>query len=149
MLMNVLGSELRFALPVEIGSLLLLDSRVTFSPIQGEHRSFHVSVEAGTVDLYTGEKVRVVDFSSNARADLLFSNARESPTPSFTRLAPRFLSTATSFPARVSSRHPLLVVRVELIPSLVADKQAMQWLDGQRRRELGISIRAAYYSLSA
>lgn len=30
------GSELHFALPVEIGSLLRLDSRVTFSPIRGE-----------------------------------------------------------------------------------------------------------------
>jgi len=38
-------SELQFAQPVEIGSLLLLDSKVTFSPMQGEHRSFHVSVE--------------------------------------------------------------------------------------------------------
>lgn len=27
--------ELRFALPVEIGSLLRLDSRVTYSPIEG------------------------------------------------------------------------------------------------------------------
>lgn len=37
--------ELQFAQPVEIGSLLLLDSKVTFSPMQGEHRSFHVAVE--------------------------------------------------------------------------------------------------------
>lgn len=38
-------SELQFAQPVEIGSLLLLDSKVTFSPLLGEHHSFHVSVE--------------------------------------------------------------------------------------------------------
>lgn len=38
-------SELQFAQPVEIGSLLLLDAKVTFSPMKGEHRSFHVSVE--------------------------------------------------------------------------------------------------------
>ncbi|GAA5932046.1 hypothetical protein JCM3775_004222 [Rhodotorula graminis] len=48
--------ELQFAQPVEIGSLLLLDSKVTFSPMRGEHRSFHVSVEAATCDLYTGER---------------------------------------------------------------------------------------------
>ncbi|KDE05804.1 hypothetical protein MVLG_03893 [Microbotryum lychnidis-dioicae p1A1 Lamole] len=48
--------EIRFALPVEIGSLLLLDSKVTYSPIRGTHKSFHVSVEAATTDLFTGER---------------------------------------------------------------------------------------------
>lgn len=49
-------SELQFAQPVEIGSLLLLDSKVTFSPMQGEHHSFHVSVEGESslqVSLFT------------------------------------------------------------------------------------------------
>ncbi|SCZ92638.1 BZ3500_MvSof-1268-A1-R1_Chr5-2g08056 [Microbotryum saponariae] len=48
--------EIRFALPVEIGSLLLLDSKVTYSPIRGTHKSFHVSVEAATTDLFTVER---------------------------------------------------------------------------------------------
>lgn len=49
--------ELQFKSPVDIGDLLLLDSEVTFSPVSGEHRSFHVSVEAASMDLHTGETV--------------------------------------------------------------------------------------------
>lgn len=49
--------ELNFAAPVEIGSLLTLDSKVTFSPMEGEHRSFSCSVEAATIDLHTGAKL--------------------------------------------------------------------------------------------
>ncbi|GAA5973757.1 hypothetical protein JCM11641_005119 [Rhodosporidiobolus odoratus] len=48
--------ELQFRAPVEIGSLLILDSRVTYAPMEGQHRSFHVSVEASTIDLATSEK---------------------------------------------------------------------------------------------
>ncbi|BGP37172.1 hypothetical protein JCM10450v2_001078 [Rhodotorula kratochvilovae] len=61
--------ELQFAQPVEIGSLLLLDSKVTFSPMKGEHRSFHVSVEAATCDLYTGERKITNTFHFTFAAD--------------------------------------------------------------------------------
>ncbi|GAA5924811.1 uncharacterized protein JCM15063_005740 [Sporobolomyces koalae] len=98
--------ELQFAQPVEVGSLLVLDSRVTFSPMWGEHKSFHVSVEAATVDLYTGDK-RITNtfhftFSSDKKLD----------------------------------RH--------VLPRTY--RQAMQWLDAQRRRTLGIEVRKTYES---
>ncbi|KAM0751769.1 hypothetical protein T439DRAFT_324959 [Meredithblackwellia eburnea MCA 4105] len=48
--------ELHFALPVELGSLLTLDSRVTYNPMVGDHKSFHVAVEAGTTNLQSGER---------------------------------------------------------------------------------------------
>ncbi len=45
-------SELQFINPVEIGHLLTLESKVTYSPTEkGEHRSFHVSVSADTTEL--------------------------------------------------------------------------------------------------
>ncbi|GAA6064773.1 hypothetical protein JCM10212_006322 [Sporobolomyces blumeae] len=98
--------ELQFAQPVEVGSLLVLDSRVTFSPITGDHRSFHISVEAATVDLYSGQK-KVTNtfhftFSSDKKLD----------------------------------RH--------VLPRTY--KQAMQWLDAQRRRRVGIEARKTYES---
>ncbi|GAA5860449.1 hypothetical protein JCM3774_000425 [Rhodotorula dairenensis] len=96
--------ELQFAQPVEIGSLLLLDSKVTFSPMQGEHHSFHVSVEAATCDLYTGEK----------------------------KITNTFHYTFSS--ERPLSRH--------VVPRTY--RQAMQWLDAQRRRRIGIDVRQAY-----
>ncbi|KAI5481055.1 acyl-CoA thioester hydrolase [Pseudohyphozyma bogoriensis] len=96
--------ELQFALPVEIGSLLLLDSRVTFSPLLGDHKSFHVSVEAGTTDLRSGEK-------------------RVTNTFHFTFASDQTLK-----------RH--------VLPR--SYRQAMQWLDAQRRRELGIAVRKSY-----
>lgn len=37
--------------PVEIGHLLTLDAKVTYSPPEGEHRSFQVCVEATTTEL--------------------------------------------------------------------------------------------------
>jgi acyl-coenzyme A thioesterase 9 len=50
--------ELLFASPVDVGSLLVLDSKITYSPIEieGEHRSFSCSVEAATIDLHSGAK---------------------------------------------------------------------------------------------
>ncbi|KWU45795.1 hypothetical protein RHOSPDRAFT_32726 [Rhodotorula sp. JG-1b] len=96
--------ELQFAQPVEIGSLLLLDSKVTFSPMQGEHHSFHVSVEAATCDLYTGEKVVTNVFH--------YTFSSERPL----------------------SRH--------VVPRTY--RQAMQWLDAQRRRRIGIDVRQTY-----
>lgn len=42
---------------MEIGTLLVLNSKISYSPNDGrKHKSFHVSVEAGTTNLYTGEK---------------------------------------------------------------------------------------------
>ncbi|KAK4701459.1 acyl-coenzyme A thioesterase 9, partial [Phenoliferia sp. Uapishka_3] len=96
--------ELRFALPVEIGSLLTLDSRVTFSPIVGEHKSFHVAVEAGSRNLATGEK-----------------------------------HVTNTFHFTFSSDKPLAR---HVLPR--SYKQAMQWLDAQRRREQGILVRKDY-----
>ncbi|GAA6030042.1 hypothetical protein JCM8097_009228 [Rhodosporidiobolus ruineniae] len=96
--------ELQFRQPVEIGSLLLLDSKVTFSPMQGEHRSFHVSVEAATVDLYTGEKKITNTFHFTFSAD------------------------------KPLERH--------VLPR--SYKQAVQWLDAQRRRKIGIEVRREY-----
>ncbi|GAA5831239.1 hypothetical protein JCM11251_007805 [Rhodosporidiobolus azoricus] len=96
--------ELQFRQPVEIGSLLLLDSKVTFSPMQGEHHSFHVSVEAATVDLYSGEKKITNTFHFTFASD------------------------------RPLDRH--------VLPR--SYKQAMSWLDAQRRRAVGIEVRKAY-----
>ncbi|KAK4057920.1 hypothetical protein OIO90_001139 [Microbotryomycetes sp. JL221] len=96
--------ELTFKLPVEIGSLLVLDSRVTFSPIQGTHSSFHVSVEASTIDLHTGKRAVTNTFH--------FTFAADQPL----------------------ERH--------VLPR--SYKQAMAWLDAQRRRERGIAVRKAY-----
>ncbi|GJN87873.1 hypothetical protein Rhopal_000828-T1 [Rhodotorula paludigena] len=96
--------ELQFAQPVEIGSLLLLDSKVTFSPMQGEHRSFHVAVEAATCDLYTGDKKITNVFH--------FTFAADKPL----------------------TRH--------VLPR--SYRQAMQWLDAQRRRRVGIEVRKGY-----
>lgn len=46
-------SELQFINPVEIGHLLTLESKVTYSPPQDgeQHRSFSVSVSADTTEL--------------------------------------------------------------------------------------------------
>ncbi|BGP59456.1 hypothetical protein NBRC10512v2_000751 [Rhodotorula toruloides] len=96
--------ELQFAQPVEIGSLLLLDSKVTFSPLLGEHHSFHVSVEAATCDLYSGEKKVTNVFHYTFAAD----------KPLQRYVLPRTY------------------------------RQAMQWLDAQRRRKVGIEVRQAY-----
>ncbi|BGP13272.1 hypothetical protein JCM10213v2_001191 [Rhodosporidiobolus nylandii] len=96
--------ELVFRQPVEIGSLLMLDSRVTFSPMEGEHHSFHVSVEAATVDLQTGEKKVTNTFCFTFTAD------------------------------KPLERH--------VLPR--SYKQAMAWLDAQRRRRVGIEIRKVY-----
>ncbi|GAA5967911.1 hypothetical protein JCM21900_000743 [Sporobolomyces salmonicolor] len=98
--------ELQFAQPVEIGSLLLLDSKVTFSPMKGEHKSFHVSVEAATCDLYSGEK-----------------------------------KITNTFHFTFSSDKPL---ERHVIPR--SYRQAMQWLDAQRRRAVGIEVRKVYNS---
>ncbi|BGP57637.1 hypothetical protein JCM8202v2_005281 [Rhodotorula sphaerocarpa] len=96
--------ELQFVQPVEIGSLLLLDSQVTFSPMQGEHHSFHVSVEAATCDLFSGEK-----------------------------------KITNTFHYTFSSERPLYR---HVIPRTY--RQAMHWLDAQRRRRVGIEVRQAY-----
>ncbi|GAA5967819.1 hypothetical protein JCM3765_001892 [Sporobolomyces pararoseus] len=98
--------ELQFAQPVEVGSLLVLDSRVTFSPMVGEHKSFHVSVEAATVDLHSGKK--------------LITN---------------------TFHFTFSSDKPL---ERHVLPRTY--RQAMQWLDAQRRRKLGVEVRKTYES---
>lgn len=96
--------EIRFANPVEVGSLLSLKSQVTFAPLHGEHSSFHVSVEASTIDLYTGEK----------KITNVFHLTFAAPKPLERYVLPR------------------------------SYKQAMAWLDAQRRREEGIAIRRAY-----
>lgn len=101
-----LRSELQFAQPVEVGSLLVLDSRVTYSPIVGEHHSFHVSVEAATVDLLSGEKKITNTFHFTFSSD------------------------------KSLERH--------VLPRTY--RQAMQWLDAQRRRKVGIEIRQTYES---
>ncbi|GAA5908719.1 uncharacterized protein JCM6883_004150 [Sporobolomyces salmoneus] len=98
--------ELQFAQPVEVGSLLVLDSRVTFSSMVGEHKSFHVSVEAATVDLHTGEK-----------------------------------KITNTFHFTFSSEKPL---ERHVLPRTY--RQAMQWLDAQRRRSVGIEVRKTYES---
>ncbi|GAA6010846.1 hypothetical protein JCM11491_004563 [Sporobolomyces phaffii] len=98
--------ELQFRQPVEVGALLVLDSRVTFSPLVGEHKSFHVSVEAATVDLYTGEK----------------------------RITNTFHWTFSSDKA----------LERQVLPRTY--RQAMQWLDAQRRRAVGIEVRKTYSS---
>ncbi|GAA5850806.1 hypothetical protein JCM8547_009093 [Rhodosporidiobolus lusitaniae] len=89
--------ELQFRQPVEIGSLLLLDSKITFSPMKGEHHSFSCSVEAATVDL-----------------TFHFTFSADSPL----------------------ERH--------VLPR--SYRQAVSWLDAQRRRKVGIAIREAYHS---
>ncbi|KAK4055510.1 hypothetical protein OIV83_000056 [Microbotryomycetes sp. JL201] len=96
--------ELTFKRPVEIGSLLILDSQVTFSPCIGTHSSFHVSVEASTIDLYSGQKEITNTFH--------YTFASEKPL----------------------ERH--------VLPR--SYKQAIAWLDAQRRRERGIAVRRAY-----
>ncbi|KAM0788991.1 hypothetical protein ACM66B_003060 [Microbotryomycetes sp. NB124-2] len=96
--------ELTFKKPVEIGSLLILDSNVTFSPIHGKHSSFHVSVEASTIDLYSGKREVTNTFH--------FTFASEKPL----------------------ERH--------VLPR--SYKQAIAWLDAQRRRERGIAVRKTY-----
>jgi acyl-coenzyme A thioesterase 9 len=100
------NSELQFSQPVEVGSLLVLDSRVTFSPMVGEHKSFHVSVEAATVDLETGAKKITNTFHFTYSAD------------------------------KPLDRH--------VLPRTY--RQAMQWLDAQRRRAVGIEVRKTYES---
>lgn len=84
----------------------MLDSRVTFSPMTGEHKSFHVSVEAATVELHTGEK-------------------RITNTFHFTFSADRALERT-------------------VLPRTY--RQAMQWIEAQRRRAVGIEVRKTYQS---
>ncbi|GAA6000670.1 hypothetical protein JCM10207_004602 [Rhodosporidiobolus poonsookiae] len=98
--------ELQFRQPVELGSLLLLDSKVTYSPLEGKHKTFHISVEAATCDLVTGEK----------------------------KITNTFHWTFAS--AQPLERH--------VLPR--SYKQAMGWLDAQRRRRVGIEIRKVYTS---
>ncbi|CEQ39161.1 SPOSA6832_00658, partial [Sporobolomyces salmonicolor] len=142
--------ELQFAQPVEIGSLLLLDSKVTFSPMKGEHKSFHVSVEVDE----TRMKKKAPDEGGSRRnsRDLRPLLGREEDhqvrfctcseycvsCPDLTTVHLLFRST---FHFTFSSDKPL---ERHVIPR--SYRQAMQWLDAQRRRAVGIEVRKVYNS---
>lgn len=116
-------SSIRFLRPVEVGELLTLQSQIAYAPmdLEGEHKSFLVSVEASTTNLHTGESVRVLH--------------------SATRYADGLQHLTNTFSFTFSSDRPL--TRYVLPRSY---RSAMLWLDGQRRRQEGIDARRAYFS---